>query len=80
MRRIFLTVVRFSVVPVLLVLGAVTGGLDGFVGWFFLAWMLFRAAPSMWQDVKNVGRWFFGFRRRVVSSVFSRRAVGDLNV
>lgn len=84
MRSLFLIVARFLVVPVLLVLGAVTGGADGFVGWFFLAWMLWRGGPAMWQDVKNACRWFFGMKARysVTSIIRGRRSVagGGLNV
>lgn len=70
-------------IPVLFGLGAVTGGLDGFVGWFILGWMLWRGGPAMWQDVKNTCRWFFGMKARYsVRSLLGRRSAvgGDLNV
>lgn len=83
MKRIFVIGARFLVVPVLLVLGSVTGGVDGFVGWFVLAWMIWRGGPAMWQDVKNVGRWFFGMKSRYsLASLFRGRSAagGGLNV
>jgi hypothetical protein len=82
MKRLFVVAARFLVIPVLLVLGSVTGGADGFVGWFVLAWMLWRGGPAMWLDVKNTCRWFFGMQRRYsVRGLFGRRAGGgELNV
>lgn len=77
MKRIFLTVVRLSIVPLLLGLGAMTGGIDGFVGWFMLAWMLFRGGPGMWRDTRNAVRWFLGLKLRIPGR---RTAAGDLNV
>jgi hypothetical protein len=81
-KRIVLIALRFSIVPLLLMLGTVTGGLDGYVGWFVLAWMLWRGGPAMWGDVKNVCRWFFGMQRRFsIRGAFGRRSAGgDLNV
>lgn len=69
---------RWLVIPVLLLLGAVTGGADGFIGWFVLAWMLFRAGPGMWQDVKGGTSWVRGLR--LGSWMVRRGAGGGLNV
>jgi hypothetical protein len=79
MRRFLGRAVRWLVVPVLVVLGAVTGGADGFVGWFVLAWMLWRGGPGMWADVKFSLGWLRGARRRL--PFLGRRAAGGgLNV
>ena len=79
MRRVFGLVLRWSIVPVLLFLGITTGGADGIVGWFVLAWLVFRGGPGMWADVRR----FFGFMRgRSVAGLLRRRgaaAGGELN-
>lgn len=68
---------RFLVLPFLVLMGMVTGGLDGLVGWLVLGWMLWRAGPSMLRDIKTGVRWFLGFGSRVGR----RRSVhSDLNV
>lgn len=76
MRKI-LSFGRWLVIPVLLLLGAVTGGADGFVGWFILAWMLYRAAPGMWRDIKGGSAWLRGLR---LARFARRSAGGGLNV
>lgn len=82
MKRVFLTALRFTVLPVLLLLGALTGGADGLVGWLVLGWMIWRGGPAMWRDVKNACRWFFGLQRRYsVRGLFGGRSRGgELNV
>ena len=80
MKRLFRMSLRFLVLPVLLLLGSVTGGVDGLVGWLVLGWMLWRGGPQMWRDVRTVVRWFFGFRARGFGLRRRRSAVSDLNV
>lgn len=57
MKKVLAAGLRWGVLPFVLFLGVVTGGVDGVVGWLVLAWMLWRGGPGMWVDVKAAVRW-----------------------
>lgn len=76
MKRLFMRLVRLSVVPALFVLGIYTGGPDGLIGWLVLGWMIFRAGPGMWRDVRGG----FGLLRGIRLGGRRGSHVGGLNV
>lgn len=77
MRRFLGRVIRWGIIPLLLFLGLSTGGADGVVGWFALAWMLFRGGPGMWADVLRFMSW--GRSRRFSFRGIRRASGGELN-